>query len=111
MGSSAFFSDRRQGIPFEDRRQGRLPEEQCLAQVGERRQGSPDRRLPRVNGDLQGVAEGIHREFDGCLDRRVVDECLSRVGAKFDDAKVRSFVPLLVRRYVRDELGSSSATP
>jgi hypothetical protein len=41
----------------------------------------------------------------------VVDECLSRVGAKFDDAKVRSFVPLLVRRYVRDELGDSPATP
>ena len=61
MGSSAVFSDRRQGIPSED--------------------------------------------------RRVVDECLSRVGAKFDDAKVRSFVPLLVRRHVRDELGDSSATP
>jgi len=33
-----------------------------------------------------------------------VDECLNRVGATFDDAKVRAFVPLLVRRYVRDEL-------
>jgi len=33
-----------------------------------------------------------------------VDECLSRVAAQFDEATVRSFVPLLVRRYVNDEL-------
>jgi hypothetical protein len=33
-----------------------------------------------------------------------VEECLNRVAATFDDAKVRSFVPLLVRRYVNDEL-------
>ena len=33
-----------------------------------------------------------------------MDECLTRVAAKFDGAKVRSFVPLLVRRYVTDEL-------
>jgi hypothetical protein len=33
-----------------------------------------------------------------------VDECLTRVAATFHDAKIRSFVPLLVRRYVNDEL-------
>jgi len=33
-----------------------------------------------------------------------VDECLTRVSALFIDAKVRAFVPLLVRRYVNDEL-------
>ncbi|HYO17525.1 MAG TPA: hypothetical protein VES02_02505 [Dermatophilaceae bacterium] len=110
--SSAVFSDRRQGIPFENRRQGLLFKERGQGSpFEERRQGLPDRRMPGVNGDLRGVADGIHREFDGRLDRRVVDECLSRVGAKFDDAKVRSFVPLLVRRYVRDELGDSPANP
>jgi len=46
----------------------------------------------------------VQSEFGGWLDPRVVDECLSRVAATFDDARVRSFVPLLVRRYVRDEL-------
>jgi hypothetical protein len=34
-----------------------------------------------------------------------------RVGVKFDDAKVRSFVPLLVQRCVRDELGDTPTTP
>jgi hypothetical protein len=59
---------------------------------------------PRINGDLQDVAHGVHQEFDGQLDPRAVDECLARVSAQFDDATVRSFVPLLVRRYVSDEL-------
>jgi hypothetical protein len=59
---------------------------------------------PRIQGDLQDVAHGVHQEFDEQLDPRAVDECLARVAAKFTDAKVRSFVPLLVRRYVSDEL-------
>ena len=46
----------------------------------------------------------VHEEFDEKLDPRTIDECLAKVAAQFADAKVRSFVPLLVRRYVRDEL-------
>ena len=57
-----------------------------------------------INADLQDVAHQIHAEFADQLDPGDVDECLDRIAAKFDDAKVRSFVPLLVRRYVRDEL-------
>lgn len=57
-----------------------------------------------INADLQDVAHRIHEEFTDRLDPSEVDECLARVAAKFDDAKVRSFVPLLVRRYVNDEL-------
>ncbi|MBC7559204.1 MAG: hypothetical protein H7270_07560 [Dermatophilaceae bacterium] len=59
---------------------------------------------PTIQGDLQDVAHRVHEEFDGKLDPRAVDECLARVAAEFTDAKVRSFVPLLVRRYVSDEL-------
>ncbi|HYO19651.1 MAG TPA: hypothetical protein VES02_13415 [Dermatophilaceae bacterium] len=59
---------------------------------------------PTVSSDLQDVAQGVHDEFDEQLDPRAVDECLARVSAQFDDATVRSFVPLLVRRYVSDEL-------
>lgn len=46
----------------------------------------------------------MREEFADRLDPEDVDECLARVATKFNDAKVRSFVPLLVRRYVRDEL-------
>jgi hypothetical protein len=59
---------------------------------------------PKINGDLRDVVHGVHQEFDELLDPRTVDECLERVAAKFVDAKVRAFVPLLVRRYVKDEL-------
>ena len=60
--------------------------------------------LPEINADLQEVAREVHQEFAEQLDPREVDECLARVAATFDDASVRSFVPLLVRRYVNDEL-------
>jgi len=59
---------------------------------------------PTINADLQAVVHQVHQEFDEQLDPFAVDECLDRVAATFDDAKVRSFVPLLVRRYASDEL-------
>jgi len=55
-------------------------------------------RQPEISADLQDVAHQLHQEFDERLDS------LTRLSAKFDNAKVRSFVPLLVRRYARDEL-------
>lgn len=59
-----------------------------------------------INPDLQEVVHQIHEEFADRIDPCDVDECLIRVAARFDDAKVRSFVPLLVRRYVTEELHS-----
>jgi hypothetical protein len=59
---------------------------------------------PTINADLQDVARQVREEFADRLDPGVVDECLGRIAAKFDGAKVRSFVPLLVRRYARHEL-------
>ena len=59
---------------------------------------------PKINGDLQDVAHRVHEEFDELLDPATVDESLERVSAMFTDAKIRGFVPLLVRRYVSDEL-------
>ena len=65
--------------------------------------------LPEIHPDLQDVAHQVHEEFANQLDPAQVDECLNRVAAKFDDATVRSFVPLLVRRYVREELRANPA--
>jgi len=59
---------------------------------------------PKINADLQEIAQQVREEFANRLNADEVDECLDRVAAKFDGAKVRSFVPLLVGRYVRDEL-------
>jgi len=61
-------------------------------------------RQPSVDPDLHDVAHFVHEEFDGRLDPHAVDQCLKQVAARFDGATVRSFVPLLVRRYAREEL-------
>lgn len=61
---------------------------------------------PAIDPDLHDVAQVVHQEFDGQLDPRAVDQCLDQVASRFDGAPVRSFVPLLVRRYVREELQS-----
>jgi hypothetical protein len=59
---------------------------------------------PKLNGDLQDVARKVHDEFDEQLDATVVNASLERVSATFINARIRGFVPLLVRRYVNDEL-------
>jgi hypothetical protein len=59
---------------------------------------------PSVDQDLHDVSHLVHEEFDEHLDPQDVDQCLKKVSARFDGATVRAFVPLLVRRYVREEL-------
>lgn len=59
---------------------------------------------PEIHADLHDIVITIHQEYDDLLDPCVVDQCLDQVVARFTGATVRSFVPLLVARYVRDEL-------
>ena len=63
-----------------------------------------------INADLQDVAHQLHQEFAERLEWCEVDECLCQVAARFEEANVRSFVPLLVLRYARDELQTHLAT-
>jgi hypothetical protein len=58
---------------------------------------------PTLDPTLNDVAKRVHEEFDDHLDPSDVDECLDRIAARFEGATVRSFIPLLVRRYVREE--------
>ena len=60
---------------------------------------------PRLEAhpDLHDVAHLVHQEFND-IDPQVVDECFDQVAARFAGATIRNFVPLLVRRYVREEL-------
>ena len=59
---------------------------------------------PEVDSELHAVKHLVHEEFDDQLDPGAVDETLSRVTSRFEGAPVRVFVPLLVRRYAREEL-------
>jgi len=59
---------------------------------------------PALSNDLLAVAGVLHGEFDARLGAAVVDTEIHRVADQFTDAPIRAFVPLLVRRYVGDEL-------
>ena len=59
---------------------------------------------PTLDTTLTDVAKRVHEEFDDYLGPSAVDECLDQVAARFKGATIRSFIPLLVRRYVREEL-------
>ena len=64
---------------------------------------------PTIDPDLHEVASRVHEEFDTQVDPSVVDECLSQIAARFEGATVHSFIPLLVRRYVREKLQTRQA--
>ena len=59
---------------------------------------------PTINADLQDAGHQLRQEFANRLETGEVDECLNRIAARFEVVNVSSFVPLLVRRYARDEL-------
>jgi len=71
--------------------------------VGEHPGLSPHARDQCAAG-LAHVAQLLHAEFDEALGASLVDECLAEVTGTFADATVLSFVPLLVRRYAREQL-------
>ena len=64
-----------------------------------------------IHADLQEVAHQLHQEFADRLAWCEVDECLFQVAAKFENANVRSFVPLLVQQYAHDELRGRLTRP
>jgi hypothetical protein len=66
---------------------------------------------PTIDPDLHEVANRVHEEFDDHVDPGVVDECLNQIAARFAGATVHSFIPLLVRRYVREELHTRLRQP
>jgi hypothetical protein len=64
-----------------------------------------------INADLQEVAHQLHQEFADGLAWCEVDECLFQVASKFENANVRSFVPLLVQQHAQDELRARLTRP
>lgn len=59
---------------------------------------------PGIVPELHAVAYQVHEEFDDRVDPKEIDQCLHKLASQFDGAPVQTFVPLLVRRYVREEL-------
>lgn len=66
---------------------------------------------PEIDSGIRAVAKFVHEEFDCQLDPQAVDDCLDQVVARFEGATVWTFVPLLVRRYAREELQTRLQQP
>ena len=64
-----------------------------------------------LHPELRDVAARLHAEFDAELTATTVDAALDEVAARFAEAPVRSFVPLLVHRYARTRLGTGAVAP
>jgi hypothetical protein len=62
-----------------------------------------------LHPELRDVATRLHAEFDHHAGAPAVDRVLDEVAGRFAGAPVRSFVPLLVHRYARQDLGSGAA--
>ena len=61
-----------------------------------------------LHPELRDVAARLHAEFDAALHGGGGRPALDEVAARFAEAPVRSFVPLLVHRYARHALGSGA---
>lgn len=57
-----------------------------------------------LHPELRDISARLHAEFDAELTAGTVDAALDEVAARFAEAPVRSFVPLLVHRYARARL-------
>jgi hypothetical protein len=68
------------------------------------------RRMPTLHDSDQcqaGLAHAarlLHEEFDSALGQAEVDAHIAAIEDRFVDATVLTFIPLLVRRYAREEL-------
>jgi len=63
-----------------------------------------------LHPELGDVAARLHAEFDAELTAVTVDAVLDEVAARFAQAPVRSFVPLLVHRDARARLHVRATT-
>lgn len=64
-----------------------------------------------LTGDLSVVVAGLHESFDRHLGPDAVEAEIQRVADQFTHARIRSYVPLLVRRYAAAGLRRRSLNP
>jgi hypothetical protein len=59
-----------------------------------------------IGDQLAHVRARLHAQYDRDLDPRVVDDAVSEATARFENARIQQFVPVLVDRIARDKLRS-----
>jgi hypothetical protein len=60
---------------------------------------------------IERVREQLHRRYDRTVVPGEVDRALEGARHRFDSSPIRTFVPILVERQVRDELNQRLHTP
>ena len=70
---------------------------------------TPDGPHAQLTGDLTVVAGSLHEQYDPRLGFAVVDSEVQQVADRFAHARVRSFVPLFVRRFAGAKLRETVA--
>ena len=73
------------------------------------RASASDRPHAQLAGDLSVVAGSLHEQYDPRLGSAVVDCEVQRVADRFIHARIRSFVPLFVRRFAGAQLREDCA--
>jgi len=64
-----------------------------------------------LDGAFEHLRAELHAEFDCCLPGETVDRCFAAELAKFDDARVTAYLPILIHRNVRARLRAMEARP
>ena len=62
-----------------------------------------------VERQLEGVHEDLRREFSGPLPETLVEETWRSIVDRFAEARVRTFLPVIVRRLTRAKLREAAA--
>jgi|NGEPerStandDraft_6_1074524.scaffolds.fasta_scaffold189159_1 hypothetical protein len=71
----------------------------------------PDVPHAPLTGDLSVVVGALHDTYDDRFGATVVDSEIQQVADRFADARIRSFVPLFVRRYASARLRDHDGQP
>ena len=62
-------------------------------------------------GAFDHIRLELHHEFDGRLPSETVDRCFAAELARFHDARITAFLPILVQRNARSRLQAILARP
>lgn len=64
----------------------------------------PRVRIPYREPGVEEIAGSLSREFGDSVEPRAISEAVARAAERYSDARIRQFVPILVRREVISSL-------
>ena len=58
----------------------------------------------RTDWDIESMVEQLYCELDGVVSRSTVEQTITTLFANYENARVKSFVPVIVRRQAKNML-------